>query len=103
MKQTFVVEFTHAPSLDRVSDLMLWNAIWEGLNPLKNNLPSSFSVQEIDVEQNHGTPENVNQKAFDLLKRAAQSLNDYSDYTGGGMKDSLGEEIEDYIRENTKE
>lgn len=103
MKQAFVVEFTHAPSLDRVSELMLWDAIWKGLNPMKNNLPSSFSVQEIDVEQNCGTPENVSEKALDLLNRAAETIARLSNKLSDSSAYALGLDIEEYIRDNTKE
>lgn len=56
MKQTFVVEFTHAPNLYMVSELMLWDAIWKGLKPLENNLPSYITVQETTVEQSVERP-----------------------------------------------
>ncbi len=90
MKQTFVVEFTHAPSLDRVSELMLWDAIWKWLNTLKNNLPSYITVQEITVEQNCGTPENTSEnskKPLRLLGNIAweNKIEDGDDYLDDRM------------------
>lgn len=51
------------------------------------------------VEQNCGTPDESMEKVLSFLKRAADSLME-SDYA---YDRNLGKEIEEYIRNNTKE
>lgn len=102
MKQTFVVEIDSSDYVHPVTENDLSNMLTQGFYSARMGNLSIHSVKETTVEQTCGTPDKSMEKAFSLLKRAAQSLNDYCDCTGGGPKDSLGKEIEDYIGRNTK-
>ena len=54
------------------------------------------------VEQNCGTPESINQKALDLLNKAAETIACLSDKLSDSSAYALGLDIEEYIRNNTK-
>lgn len=102
MNRTFLVtigdEITTERELDEIYAGKLFSLIYRATGFRE----CEIKVKEINVEQTCGTPENVSEKALDLLKRASDSLEEYHLEIMGRFGDSLATEIEDYIRENTK-
>lgn len=103
MKQVFVVEIDSSDYVHAVTENDLSNMLTQGFYSARMGNLSIRSIKETTVEQTCGTPESIEEKALSLLKRAAQSLNEYRAELDGDYNDSLATEIEDYIRENTKE
>lgn len=102
MKQTFTLELDLPSDTSRVSELRLGEAIRRGYKEYFGQVLPNLFVSEKTVEQNHGTPESIEEKDLDLLTRASDSLNYYCTEINGDMNDGLAMEIDKYIEDNTR-
>lgn len=99
MKQVFVVEIDSSDYVHPVTENDLSNMLTQGFYSARMGNLSIRSIKETTVEQTCGTPENVNEKALDLLKQASQAIGSYERGDRLDSLDYIAGRIEDYLKE----
>ncbi len=102
MKQAFTIEIETLDNQSALRDFQIMAVLKNSFDEFFDGNARPLSAKESTVEQNCGTPENVNEKALDLLRRASDSLEEYHLEIMGRFGDSLATEIEEYVGRNTQ-